>query len=148
MKTTLEAISEISTLMQAQNFNGVNPVWNILTALRGPDFNLNEIENTGLPPYESHELKSATTAVLRYHFLKASDHELGTSGNFSGSYYTADSVELCEIRKAALRSWREKPTKMGHFLVHVRSAFEAMGLKWNEVNYSPAQHASEDMPKI
>jgi hypothetical protein len=144
MKTPLETIAEISRLVQ-KNPTISSSIWDTLTALRGPDFDPHSdsvIEFTGLPREIANDLKSATTGVLRYHFLKASGQEPfymrsptnDHAGNFAGSYYCQDSEALLFIRREAFRRWQRDETKIGHFLLHVKHAFEAMNLNWNEVN--------------
>jgi hypothetical protein len=97
-------------------------VWNILTALRGPD------DMGG-------RLKNATTGVIRYALLGfrgSRNHE-----NFliaHGCLYGPDCEEYAKFRRE---------TSTSHFEQHARAAFMALDLEWDEVN---AQETSHDQP--
>lgn len=87
-------------------------LWDILTALRGPDFS----DWNG-------ETKAATTAVIRYK-LGLRDGE-----NAAGAICEPDSPKKVEFRKNLIvsgASW--------HFVSHAQNAFNALDLKWNELN--------------
>lgn len=84
-------------------------LWNVLSALRGPDAE------------DNHELKLATTGVIRYHFLGK------TRGSMHGSTVLPDTEEAAKLRRQYTNVW-------SHFISHAKDAFEALGLKWDEVN--------------
>lgn len=102
-------------------------VWDIVTALRGPDD-------------DNEKIKLATTAVIRWHTLKLTKNspsihsygELfkGITENkvfvHNGSFVCPDSDELVEIRL--------NYGTHSHFFTHARAAFEALGLNWGSVN--------------
>lgn len=86
-------------------------LWNILTALRGPDD-------------EEHvrtALKEATTGVLR--------HKLGLNQWDVGAFISnPDEKYFLEVRKqtSICKNW--------HFIKHASAAFTSLGLIWDEVN--------------
>lgn len=92
-------------------------LWDVLTALRGPD-------------NEDGDVKLATTEVIRWHFLgKAPDMT-----SFSGSFIAPDSIGSMHMRVyLEANKWYATPSN-GHFLGHAMRAFKALGLKWDEVN--------------
>lgn len=85
--------------------NNSRDLWNVLTALRGPD---NELQN----------IKESTTAVIR--------HKIGLSRNSLG----IDVFPDCE---GAMNN-RNTMTKYTHFRIHVEQAFRVLGLVWDKVN--------------
>lgn len=86
-------------------------LWDILTALRGPDSDIDDI-------------KYATTSVIRKTIGLTCE---GGENDKIGAIILSDSYNKCETRQSDLKSW--------HFDSHVRSAFDTLGLKWEEVNY-------------
>ena len=108
--------------------------YDVMTALRGPDF-------------EGHEnIKYAITAVLRYH-VGISSH------NLFGCFAWADTSENVEVRKSLVvpmdntygyKGYHHRNTSIVgayrqyyHFIRHSQKAFEAMGMKWDELNPDP-----------
>jgi hypothetical protein len=85
---------------------GHSELYNILTALRGPDVN----------DYDA--LKDATTAIIR------------------GVALPAVSLVGAIVNDKDKRSFVESRTMLrgGHFISHAEEAFTALGLKWNRFN--------------
>lgn len=85
-------------------------LWDVLTALRGPDNN-REID------------KNAATAVIR--------HAVGLKGYTRDYSFVVlpDSVQSAEQRQVL-----EREIVDSHFRRHAQLAFEALELKWDEVN--------------
>lgn len=79
--------------------------WDVLTGLRGPDS-------------RDHERKSATTAVIRHAVFGMRNHKIPAA------------VHADEAGSEQTRSRMEDD----HFRQHAYAAFEALGLKWDEVN--------------
>lgn len=94
-------------------------LWNILTALRGPD-NSNDFST-----------KEATTAVVRAHFFWKDGHIprdfIDRGRDLFGSIIREDST------RHALKRVRDDDGGV-HFRSHVLKAFDAFGLKWDESN--------------
>jgi hypothetical protein len=87
----------------------VRLLWDVLSALRGPD-------------YEESVDKDATTAVIREAFL-------GPKTQVFPADFAVDSAERAERRDDMVSG-----SESYHFLSHARNAFDALGLKWFEVN--------------
>lgn len=100
-------------------------LWNILTALRGPDSG-------------DDGLKQATTGVIRYMMLgkNAGFPHDDDERNLHGSIFGPDKPEYAEIRKNKNNS---------HFLHHAELAFSALGLSWGRVN---TQDPPKDWDKV
>lgn len=90
-------------------------LWDVLTALRGPD---NEDKN----------IKRATTQVLRWKLL-GKDPNMNI---FSGSFVGPDDEGSRRLR--IFLSGPSGAIELSHFRVHAKRAFAALGLKWGEVN--------------
>lgn len=92
-----------------------NYVWDILSALRGPDSN-------------DYILKSATTCVIRSY--------AGVPERNSQAIVHVDTEDAAEVRRSVdagtHKHYGSAPSH--HFILHAKKAFEALGLKWNEVN--------------
>lgn len=83
-------------------------IWRVLSALRGPD-------------ERDAELKRASTAVLRYHVL--------------GEEICVALCVECGPDAASLAALRRTYRPLGgHFIGHTIQAFDACGLRWDEVN--------------
>jgi hypothetical protein len=82
-------------------------LWYILTALRGPDFEV-----------QADFAKDSTTAIIRRHALPRT------------GYGTTHRDEF------VFATWRKEKIDGDsfHFFTHAQAAFVALGLKWNEVN--------------
>lgn len=84
-------------------------LWNILTALRGPD------------EVDSLHWKASTTGVIR--------HTLGLKNNdVAGFLSNEDSLSFVGTRTV------DESEHSHHFTSHARYAFESLGLNWDEVN--------------
>lgn len=112
-KPTLNSILKTITKFVNTDPNGKD-LWNILTALRGPD-------NWSID-------KAATTAVLR--------HNLGFTD--SSRFMTqTDCLGFAEMRKNAkvFKDFNgDYYQNSDHFRSHIQRAFKSAGLKWDEVN--------------
>jgi|SRR5271157_248763 len=96
-------------------------LWSILTALRGPDSNL---ETLGPKALDMTDVKEATTCVLRH----ALGLKYGIKDGPTSQYWFSvnpDTEAFAEYR-------RNIP--YGHFGTHARDAFAALGLQWVKVN--------------
>ena len=91
----------------ANRTDEASKLWDILTALRGPD-------DTNL------SLKEATTAVIRYHALPVCDK--------NGATVYKDCIGN-EIARHKYES-----TASRHFISHAKNAFKALGLDWIKTN--------------
>lgn len=87
-------------------------VWDVLTALRGPD-------NESL-----YDIKQNATTVLRYALLGKEGYSLPL-----GADVFADSDH-----KSKRRTELEKDADNFHFYNHLKRGFNALSLKWNEEN--------------
>lgn len=97
----------------AQDLNDIRirkELWDILTALRGPDNN---------DPL----VKAATTEVIR--------RALGMSISSNLALVSSDLPYKVEHRKRMVAGTARVTD---HFLTHAKSAFAALGLKWDELN--------------
>jgi len=88
---------------------GPNPyLWNILSALRGPDHE------------GSYDTKLVTTAIIRSRLLGKD------VGRNTGVVFNSSDTHAEDRRSLSMSI---------HFLRHARYAFDALGLKWDENNY-------------
>lgn len=114
-KTAKEVFALLRAFMENQKvrLHEKRDLWCVLTALRGPD-------DSG-----SDETKNATTAIVR-HAVFGEDclADWGVISHEDAEHY-AEKRRLLELEG--------RPTQW-HFWSHVRSAFEALGLGWNESN--------------
>ncbi len=93
-------------------------LWDILTALRGPDQSAFARSSDGSRSViDSDTVKDATTAVVRD--ALGLTPLRGLVGIVSG----CDAPELAKVRS-------DIGDNFGHFLAHVRAAFDALDLKW------------------
>lgn len=122
-ETTIKTVKRLLAQFEEQvlKANRSNPdvasrVWLVLTGLRGPD-------------NKDSMLKSATTEILRRYIID----KLALKANAFRSY---DDIERVEIRKR-LNSEKD------HFGFHAIAAFEAVGLKWDELNKPEEVHATK-----
>jgi hypothetical protein len=151
---------DVQQLANYFNQEGYNPeaknLWNLVTALRGPDIIHPITCNCGqASSLSSYELKFGATAVIRYHFLKASGREPANvmtspnipapSGSLHGSWYQADSEEALSYRQKLDHIYicgvitGDNPK---HFRTHARLAFDTLNLGWNVVNSPREAEAS------
>src|SRR5271170_6672284 len=89
-------------------------LWDILTALRGPDNGEQalKVATTGL-------IRAATLGYIAGQRLQ----EFATTVTF------ADNIQHMQIRESQRRD-----SDNFHFLAHARGAFRALGLRWNDDN--------------
>ncbi len=106
---------------EGQNF------WHLVTGLRGPDD-------------ERSTTKRSTTEVLRYHlFNEIIQRKRSKSPVETGGFLrSGDSKELLTERLSLSSS---------HFKGHMQNAFDAAGLKWDEVNVPPESEKETKCPK-
>jgi hypothetical protein len=105
-----------------QSLRRQSDLWRLMTALRGPDY-------TEMDYLVTEEIKSSTTGVIRYAFLKLGDPSIYDDGrsDIYGAIINPDSQAACDMRIKLARN-------ANHFINHARSAFLILGLKWDEVN--------------
>ncbi|HEX9052280.1 MAG TPA: hypothetical protein VF841_17255 [Anaeromyxobacter sp.] len=119
-KTAKEFLADFTAFMQNNDVSRreKSALWDVLTALRGPDRTYGDT----IGGESAVATKGATTAVLR-DALGLTEHR-----NEIGADSGPDSTE-----RAALRS--RFPAYVlggdGHFLAHIRRAFEVLGLPWD-----------------
>lgn len=109
LETCSQILDVISRFMNDQGVNTQEKInlWSCLTALRGPDS-----LDVGW--------KMATTAVIR-HKLNLPD--------YLGFNVKSDSAESTLLRNSAASTRGQ-----GHFMHHVSSAFDVLGLSWSNCN--------------
>lgn len=100
----LETMRSLRTVTRLLRSKEGEQLWDVLTALRGPDV-------------QNEEVKRATTGVIRYFLLGASVPGCTTSN--------PDAPELAAVRRKLVDS---------HFTGHARKAFRVLGLKWRSCN--------------
>lgn len=106
-------LDELGKMLVADTENA-RDLWDVMTALRGPD-------------NEDDDIKRATTEVIRWHLLGKDPN----MSHFSGSYCGQDSEADMRLR---LHLTQACPEEGLHFLNHATKAFEALGLVWDKVN--------------
>jgi len=105
--TCLQMVRAIQQMLKNASESESCKMWDILTALRGPDFD------------NSESIKRATTAVIRHRFLANTPNYFFVSIGEDGQHLVEKRVN-CESNY--------------HFINHAKSAFRALGLKWDETN--------------
>jgi hypothetical protein len=106
-RTTRQFIRGLRKTFRETDKKGREEIWDILTALRGPDDG-------------SSTSKNAATCVIRYNvFGKKAMH------GFPAMIHNDSQLDL-NNRKTMAGSY--------HFKSHAENAFKALGLNWNEVN--------------
>lgn len=88
-------------LIQMGEFNEKAALWDVLTALRGPD-------------NDDKDIKRATTEVIRWHFL-GKDPNMDV---FSGSFVGPDDEGSCRLR--VFLSGPSGATELWHFRGHAK----------------------------
>jgi hypothetical protein len=117
-----EVNSTLEVLVKAINTDvDGKTLWNIISALRGPDRDLRILGDKEL---DMNSVKDATTCVLRYALGLNYGIQDGTGGNYWFSV-NADTKAFAEYRKNI---------PYDHFGQHARDAFRALGLEWTKVN--------------
>lgn len=103
-KNLRQALDQIQEMLDGQKYS--MDLWNVLTALRGPDS-------------RDRKIKYATTALIRSAaFPKRPCEDLSVFGD--------DAPHLVERRR--------EMQDLNHFREHVKDAFDSLDLKWGEVN--------------
>ena len=100
-------------------------LWWILTALRGPDDNSPTPKTVSLVQgeYQETSLKVAVTGLIR--------GRVGLLGNIKlPLWITHEDAEVNRILRVNLRT----AFPLDHFYSHAIHAFDALNLKWDEVN--------------
>jgi hypothetical protein len=112
IKTFKGMISSIRSFMMNSDIDRAEKVklWEVLTALRGPDFDDDDLS-----------VKDSTTAVIRQATFETQD------GYHLGAMVRPDTERARIFR-------RDRPDNYGHFWSHALRAFEALGMDWLEVN--------------
>lgn len=112
-KTKQEFLRILDTFFASTDVEGEDKkeVWDILSALRGPDD-------------DDLEKKLATTAILRAKVFPNGREWLET--------HVADIMDDC--RGFVSRRLSLPKTELEHFVEHARMAFRALGLKWDKEN--------------
>lgn len=124
----------LAVVRQFYGDKGIDPaekkkLWDVLSALRGPD----EAEIRGFYAYD---VKEATTTVIRDAVLGGSTSEAGLAvweyASIDRDFSGAKDRRTTIMPEYALPPGVDK--RPHHFLGHARNAFDALGLKWDEVN--------------
>ena len=105
---------------------GAKKLWDVLTALRGPDN-----ENS----YAANGMKNATTAVIRFTALPKTARTVRSGLTYPyaasiGARIIADEKNNVEARN----STKGRKAVGSHFLAHTYGAFDALGLSMGGVN--------------
>lgn len=107
---------------RAENVTESRKLWSMLTALRGPD--------------NGHDdLKEATTIPFRTAFFKEAAKSAGMQ---TGALVKSHSLNRERAKNFRLNLYTKasgiKDNKEIHFINHARLAFNAIGLKWEDIN--------------
>ena len=107
---------------------GAKELWDVLTALRGPDNHNNSYA-------AADKMKNATTAVIRFIALPKTARTVRSGLTYPyaasiGARINADKKDHVETRL----SNRGREAVGSHFLVHTYNAFDALGLSMGGVN--------------
>ena len=116
-KTSKAMLAMLKRFLNSKTINRTyqREVWDILTALRGPDYE------------EGDDDKHATTCVIRHYALGYKACCSPYTAN--GSVFREDSETSVGLRVAMLDDKRSY-----HFYHHMADAFAALGLKWDKNN--------------
>lgn len=110
-RTTRQFIRGLRKTFREIDTQGRQEIWDILTGLRGPDYDIN-----------SYIDKRATTAVIRnevFGIKNLMDVPADVAGDCDSSVKTRSFSSFGGYH---------------HFKTHATQAFKALGLKWDEVN--------------
>lgn len=108
-QTMQEMLALLRLFFRTADGNHPQKLWDVLTALRGPDDNQNRME-----------IKEATTAVIRRSVLRIDQDKVL-------AMVQGDQLGNIPVRH---------DIPYGHFKTHARNAFYALGLDWG-ANNSP-----------
>jgi hypothetical protein len=109
-------------------FSQRSKLWDILTALRGPDC-----------MKDNHRIKLATTSVIRSAAL-GKDSSMREYADFS----QLDTAANAEFRLMEAHLIEDSY----HFFNHARRAFIALGLKWEKPNDVSKEYTQSDLPNL
>lgn len=116
---TKRILEDIATSLSGSFTPEGGELWDILTALRGPD---------------NHDvlLKEATTAVIRWKLGLPANSK---GNNVGGATVNEDNSGFAELRRGIVAGIYspDKPLQF-HFIHHARAAFQALGMSWDRVN--------------
>jgi len=110
-RTLRAALDQIQDMLDGRSYSA--DLWDILTALRGPDS-------------RNRKAKNATTALIRSAAFPKRPCE-------DRSIFGTDSPRLAKRRRKLFRKRRD----LNHFRDHIRDAFAALGLTLYESNQQP-----------
>lgn len=133
--STKELLISIAKEFNTADDIKTTPLWDILSALRGPDMQYVLSQDI---PFDVNHVKAATTAVIRMALFQLDKD--APRDTFFPPMGVNISVLPDNARNCAIRVWlNNHPADAsekfsGHFIQHARYAFEALGLKWTEVN--------------
>lgn len=102
------SLAKLQDLLGTLTGTGNCPLWDVISALRGPDKD------------EMSMVKDATTSVIR--------HKLGIS-EYIGLIVRPDTETAAQVRRNIDSYMADY-----HFVFHAKRAFGALGLKWDELN--------------
>jgi hypothetical protein len=106
-----------------------HPYWDIMSAMRGPDYSdINVVVNNVTFRHEA--VKEATTGIIRYAAFKNTNLHLGAITPKDRPNYVAIRKQLREDANLGGDQYAHKY----HFYWHAQAAFNALGLKWDELN--------------
>lgn len=124
VKNVLEQID----LILAEGDQDSRQLWDILTALRGPD------------KYVSSAVKVATTAIIRKTVLPKTA-EANFKNGIDGIYaiFRDDSAASVDVRSKLRNSNEDDLLAPYHFVYHAKEAFRTLELNWNAFNEPKTQ---------
>lgn len=109
--TAEEMLNNLRTFFRDATIPECEKLWDVLTALRGPDY----------VGGDESQIKSATTSVIREKVFteRSRVHEF--------AIILKDEEDYILVRKTL-------PHHDDHFVHHARRAFRALGMRWDELN--------------
>lgn len=125
-------LAMITGLLGGFYFSNSNPAYDVMTALRGPDQLTAMIRKD---VWNAINFKEAITGVIRW--------RVGMKPRHGVLVAVGDSEELCQVRRDVVNEdyagfvINDGYLEFCHYLNHAHYAFEALGLKWCEVNQIP-----------
>lgn len=122
-RTTRATLDAIDAVLAGDDQEAAMQLWDVLTALRGPD-NGGNIKTTTTCPVRAAAFPQASAKSQHYDFGDGTPYEglrmLGHSGAFTGGTY-ASPFDVFDQMRPGVSSW--------HFANHVRKAAKALGLE-------------------